>query len=59
MAKVFYAESYARMIFDRELHDRLLTEVLSADPQAPGLTLMNTIAQEQARALMESADDYF
>ncbi|MYD96619.1 MAG: hypothetical protein F4X98_04420 [Gammaproteobacteria bacterium] len=59
MAKVFYAESYARMIFDRELHDRLLTEVLSADPQAPGLTLMNTIAQEQASALMESADDYF
>ncbi len=59
MAKVFYAQSYARMVFDRELHDRLLTEVLSADPQAPGLTLMNTIAQEQARALMESSDDYF
>lgn len=59
MAKVFYAESYARMVFDRELHDRLLTEVLSADPQAPGLTLMNTIAQEQASALMESADEYF
>ena len=59
MAKVFFAESYARMVFDRELHDRLLTEVLSADPQAPGLTLMNTIAQEQARALMESSDDYF
>ncbi len=59
MAKVFFAQSYARMVFDRELHDRLLTEVLSADPQAPGLTLMNTIAQEQARALMESSDDYF
>ena len=59
MAKVFYAESYARLVFDRELHDRLLTEVLSADPQAPGLTLMNTIAQEQARALMESSDEYF
>ena len=59
MAKVFFAESYARMVFDRELHDRLLTEVLSADPKAPGLTLMNTIAQEQARALMESSDDYF
>ena len=59
MAKVFFAQAYARMVFDRELHDRLLTEVLSADPQAPGLTLMNTIAQEQARALMESSDDYF
>lgn len=59
MAKVFYAESYARMVLDRELHDRLLTEVLSANPEAPGLTLMNTIAQEQASALMESADEYF
>ena len=36
MAKVFYAESYARMVFDRELHDRLLTEVLSADPRGTG-----------------------
>ena len=59
MAKVFFAESYARMVFDRELHDRLLTEVLSADPRAPGLTLMNTIAQEEARALLKSSDDYF
>ena len=59
MAKVFYAESYARMVLDRDLHDRLLTEVLSADPRAPGLTLMNTIAQEEARALLESSDDYF
>lgn len=59
MAKVFYAESYARMVFDRDLHDRLLTEVLSADARAPGLTLMNMIAQEEARALLESSDDYF
>ena len=59
MAKVYYADTYARLVFDRDLHDRLLAEVLATDPRAPGLTLMNTIAQEQARALLDSADDYF
>ena len=32
MAKVLYARNYARGVFDRELHDRLLGEVLAADP---------------------------
>lgn len=59
MAKVFFAQQYARLLFDRELHDALLNEVLAADAAAPGLTLMNTIAKEQARALLDSADDYF
>lgn len=59
LAKVFYAENYARLVYDKELHDRLLGEVLGADPEAPGLTLMNAIAQEQARGLLESSDGYF
>lgn len=59
LVKVFYAESYARLVFDRELHDRLLNEVLAADPNVEGLTLMNTIAQAQARDLLASADAYF
>ena len=59
MAKVVYARQYARMVYDRELHDRLLTEVLAANPQVPGMVLQNTLAQDQARALMASADDYF
>lgn len=59
LAKVFFAESYARLVFDRELHDGLLGEVLAADPRIDGLTLMNAIAQQQARALLASADDYF
>ena len=58
-AKVMLAESYARMMFDRELHDRLLEEVLAADPEAPGLTLANVLAQRDARMLLASADDYF
>ena len=59
MAKVFYAEQYARLVFDRELHDRLLEEVVDESPQYPGLTLTNTVAQIQARELLESADEYF
>ncbi len=59
LAKVAYAEEYARLVFDRALHDRLLEEVLAADVRQPGLTLMNTVAKEQAQLLLESADDYF
>jgi hypothetical protein len=59
MAKVLLASEYARMAFDRELHDRLCREVLAASPEAPGLTLSNTLAQDRARRLLDSSDDYF
>lgn len=59
MTKVMYAEQYARLMFDRDLHDRLLGEVVAADPNVPGLTLINTVAQRRAHELLETADDYF
>ncbi len=59
MAKVLYAKHYARMVFDRDLHDRLLKEVLAADPVAPDLTLTNMLAQRQAAKLLASSNDYF
>jgi hypothetical protein len=59
MAKVMYARLYAKTVFDRTLHDRLLTEVLAADPVADGYTLMNTHARQQAKVLLDAADDYF
>ena len=59
LVKVFFAECYARLVYDRELHDRLLTEVLEADAVHEDLTLMNTIAKEQARELLDTADDHF
>jgi hypothetical protein len=58
-AKTLFAEFYARLMFDQELHDRLLNEVLAADPVAPGFTLMNVLAQERAKKLLESGKDYF
>lgn len=59
MAKVVYAENYARLVFDQELHDRLLNEVLSADPVVEDMTLTNMVAREQAAALLEDSNDYF
>lgn len=59
MAKVEYARRYARLVFDRPLHDRLLNEVLQAPVHAPGLTLSNTLAQRAAHELLKSADSYF
>jgi len=56
---VAYAQGYARLVYDRELHDQLLNEVLQADPRQPGYTLFNMLAQRQAAELLASADDYF
>lgn len=58
-AKVEFARSYARMVYDRELHDRLLNEVLTADPRQDGYTLLNVLAQREAETLLAGADDYF
>ena len=58
-AKVEYARRYARMVFDRELHDRLLTEVIEAPAEEPGRTLFNVLAKQDAIELLESSGDYF
>jgi hypothetical protein len=58
-AKVEFARSYARLMYDRELHDRLLKEVMAADVEVPGFTLTNVLAQRDAAELLESADEYF
>lgn len=58
-AQTLMAEYYARLTFDQGLHDRLLAEVLDADPTEPGFTLMNVLAQQRAAALVESGKDFF
>lgn len=59
MAKVLLAREYARQAFDRELHDRLCREVLEAPTEAPGLTLSNALAKEEAARLLASSEDWF
>jgi len=56
---VDYARFYARTLYDRELHDQLLNDVLSAEPNQEGYTLFNTLAQREAQELLLSADEYF
>jgi tetratricopeptide (TPR) repeat protein len=58
-AKVEYAKGYAKMVYDRDLYDRLVSEVLDASPYADGFTLMNVMAQKEALQLRAEADDYF
>jgi hypothetical protein len=58
-AKVMFARYYARLVFDRPLHDRLLREVIEAAAREPGLTLANVLAQTEAKELLATADEYF
>ena len=57
--QVKFARYYARSLYDRELHDQILQQVLMADPVEPSLTLTNTLAQREARILLNNADEYF
>ncbi len=59
MVNTLFAKYYARLVFDRDLHDRLLEEVLASDIEAPGLTLSNALAQQDARVLLEGSNDFF
>lgn len=55
-----YARNYARMVFDRELYETLLNEVLAFDIEsAPEHTLTNLAARRQAGQLLTKIDEYF
>jgi hypothetical protein len=58
-AQVEFARRCARLMYDRELHDGLLIEVSAADPDEPGLTLSNVLAQREAKILLNTSPDYF
>lgn len=57
--KVEYARRYARLMFDQELHDRLLEQVLEAPADAPGYTLFNVLAKREAEQLLATSEEYF
>ena len=59
MALLFYAEKYARLVFDRELHDELLGELLALDPADTQSKLIDAIAKAKANELLAGADEYF
>jgi len=59
MTRVLYAEHYARLVYNQELHDELLNTVLEKPAKQNGMTLINTLAKQQAEKLLESSDEYF
>jgi len=59
MAKVLYAEYYARLTFNEKLHERLISEVLDYKNSQPEFNLINTIARQKAKALQASSKEYF
>jgi len=60
MAKIYFAEYYARKAFDRELYLETLEEVLAtpADTE-PELTLINSVAHARTRKMIAEADEHF
>lgn len=57
---VAYARFYARMVFERDLYEQLLREVIDFDMErAPEFTLANTVAQKQAAEMLAVIDEYF
>lgn len=58
--KVLMAETYAVLIGDRELFDKLLNEVVAADPNAlPEIAAENQLEQQKAKGLLARGDDLF
>ena len=59
MALLMYAEKYARLLFNRKLHDSLLKELLAVDVRKSKTLLIDTIARAKAKKLLANADDFF
>lgn len=59
LARVAYAEYYARYAFDRELFESTLREVLAPREDPPDFRLMNAVARLRAQALLDRVEEYF
>lgn len=59
LTQVAYAETYARMAFDRELYKNLLTEVLNHSLQNDELASSNQLAKMMASKLLDQVDQFF
>jgi len=58
MADVFFAQYYAPLILDRELFESTLRKVLDTPPDIdPDIRVMNELAKERARRLLDGVDD--
>lgn len=60
MTRVYFADYYAKKVFDRQLYISTLEDVLNTPAEIePELTLLNSVAHTRARKMIGEADDYF
>ncbi len=60
LTHISYAETYARLTYNRELFENLLNEVLNdSHNEIQELNASNLLAKKRARRLLEQIDDYF
>ena len=60
MARVYYADYYAKKAFDRELFISILEKVLEIPADiTPELTLLNSVAHTKAKEMLDQVDEYF
>ena len=59
MVNVLYAEHYARLIFDQQLHDQLLKQVIETEDDPENLVLVNTLARHRAEILLKESNEFF
>lgn len=56
---VMLADHYARLLFDRELFVSALERVVESDVEAPDYRLVNAVARQRARDLLEQTERIF
>ncbi len=60
MARIYYADYYAKKAFDEELFISILEKVLEIPADiVPELTLLNTVAHAKAKEMLGRVDEYF
>jgi len=59
LTQVAYAKTYARLMFDRELYIKLLTEVVEHPMADSDMASSNTLAKIQAEKLINQVDEFF
>jgi hypothetical protein len=60
LTQIYYAQYYAKQRLDRDLFIKTLNQVLSTPADIdPDLILINTLAQEKAKTLLNQVDEFF
>jgi hypothetical protein len=60
LAQVYFAKYYAVRVQDKELFNRVLSEILHSNPgELKEVCLINRVMQQRAQELLKHAEDLF